>query len=283
MAKYIRHSVAIAVVVGLSFAPFLPTSAQAAAPSAPKKFTTCTALLKVYKKGIASTKKAKGKSKSVVNAAVYRANKKLDVDKNGIACDKGDLLVGSGASNVASKKFTTKTFTGAESEVITLGLPAGMVAVATIDFDGADGVTVSTFDADETLIDMLVSSYGPYSGTVLLGRGGDIDEPFDVVTLDISGEGNWKVKVSAATAVPVFDRAIEGDGDAVYRYAGKDIDLAVVHQGEDAFSVRVYDKDGFLVERTVDEYGEVNDIYPMTAGAYIVVTATGQWSLAKSK
>lgn len=283
MARYIRPVAAFVAATTLSLVPTLSGPAGAAAPSAPKKFTTCTALLKVYKNGVAATKKAKGKSKSVVNAGVYRANKKLDIDKNGIACDKGDLRAASDETNTSTKKFTPKTFTGSDSEVITLGLPEGMVAVATIEFDGADGVTVSTFDADETMIDMVVSSYGPYSGTVLLGRGGDIDEPFDVASLDISGEGNWKVKVSAATSVPAFDGDVDGDTDAVFRYSGGDFDVVAIHQGEDSFAVRVFDKDGFLVERAIDEYGEIDDVYPMVAGAYIVVTATGSWSLTKSE
>lgn len=284
MARYIRPAVSVAVAATLSLVPVLAGPVGAASPSAPKKFTTCTALLKVYKNGIAATKKAKGKTKAVVSASSYRLNKKLDIDANGIACDSGDLPTTSGASNgsnATSKKFTAKTFSGSGSEVIVLGLPAGMVAVATIEFDGVDGVTIATFDAEETMIDMVVSSYGPYSGTVLLGRGGDADESVDVASLDISGEGSWKVKVSAATSVPAFDGEVDGNGDAVYRYAGKDIDLAVTHAGDDAFSIRVFDKDGFLVERTLDEYGEVGDVYPMAAGAYIVIAATGAWSIAK--
>lgn len=277
--KLARTSVSVLLVCGLLSVG--AGTAEASKP-VPKKYTTCTALLKVYKNGVAATKKAKGKTKAVVNAAVFKANKVLDANGNGIACDSGDLPTSSGSSNAASKKFTPKTFSGSGSEVVTLGLPAGLVAVATIEFDGEDGVTIATFDADETMIDMVVSSYGPYTGTVLLSRGGDVDESFDVVSLDISGEGNWKVKVSAATTVPAFDGEVDGDSDAVYRYTGKDIELAVVHEGEDSFAVRVFDKDGFLVERTVDEYGEIDDVYPMTAGAYIVVTASASWSISKA-
>lgn len=254
-----------------------------ASKAAPKKFTDCTTLLKSYKNGIASTKKARGKTKAVVNAAAYKANKKLDLDASGVVCDAGDVVSASpGAAGAASKKFTAKTFSGSGSEIVTLGLPAGMVAVATIEFDGEDGVTIATFDAEETMIDVVVSSYGPYSGTVLLARGGDADMPYDVATLDISGEGNWKVKVSAATTMPVFGASAKGSGDAVYRYTGKDIELAVVHEGDDSFAVRVVDKDGFLVERTLDEYGQIDDVYAMAAGAYVVVTASAAWSLAKA-
>ncbi|MFM7409187.1 MAG: hypothetical protein ACKO3L_00070 [Actinomycetota bacterium] len=276
--KLVRTSVSVLLVSGL-----LSVGAGTAGASkpAPKKYTTCAALLKVYKNGVAATKKAKGKTMAVVNAAVFKANKVLDANGNGIACDSGDLSTSSGSSNAASKKFTPKTFSGSGSEVVTLGLPAGLVAVATIEFDGEDGVTIATLDADETMIDMVVSSYGPYTGTVLLGRG-DADEPLDVVSLDISGEGKWKVKVSAATTAPAFDGDVDGDSDAVYRYTGKDVDLAVVHEGEDSFVVRVFDKDGFFVESTVDEYGEIDDVYPMTAGAYIVVTASASWSISKA-
>ena len=38
----------------------------------------------------------------------------------------------------------------------------------------------------------------------------------------------------------------------------------------------------FLVENTLDEYGEIDDVYPMTAGAYIVVSATASWSISKA-
>lgn len=281
MSRNLARSVVSALLV-CGFLSVAGGTANASKP-APKKFVDCTTLLKTYKNGVASTKKTRGKTKAAVNAAAYKANKKLDLDANGIVCDAGDVVsASSGATGATTKKFTPKTFSGSGSEIVTLGLPAGMLAVATIEFDGEDGVTVATFDADETMIDMVVSSYGPYSGTVLLGRGGDAETPYDVATLDISGEGNWKVKVSAATTVPVFGTSAKGSGDAVYRYTGKDIDVAVVHEGDDSFAVRVVDKDGFLVERTLDEYGQIDDVYPMTAGAYIIVTASAAWSLAKA-
>lgn len=276
----VRSGLSVLLVCGL-----LSVGAGTAYASkpAPKKFADCTTLLKSYKNGIASTKKARGKTKAVVNGAAYKANKKLDLDANGVVCDAGDVVsTSSGAAGATSKKFTPKTFSGSGSGTVTLALPAGMLAVAAIEFDGEDGVTIATFDADETMIDVVVSSYGPYSGTVLLARGGDAETPYDVATLDISGEGNWKVKVSAATTVPVFGSSAKGSGDAVYRYTGNDIELAAVHEGDDSFAVRVVDKDGFLVERTLDEYGPIDDVYPMTAGAYIVVTASAAWSLAKA-
>jgi hypothetical protein len=48
------------------------------------------------------------------------------------------------------------------------------------------------------------------------------------------------------------------------------------------FSVAVYDQNGILVERTLDEYGEIDDVYPMEAGAYIAVQAAAAWTLARA-
>ena len=274
-----RVTISIAVAAVLSLASVPSASAGVQAPAATKKFSTCAALLKVYKNGVASSKKTKGKTKAAVSASVYKTNKNLDVNGNGIACDSGDVKAGS--STQASAKFTAKTYEGSGDETIELSIPAGAVAIATITFDGEDGVTISTFDAEETLLDMPVSSYGPYSGTVLLSRGDDADAPVDVAMLDIVGEGNWKVKVSAASTAPLFDGDAAGDGDAVFRYNGDPIDLAVTHDGDDAFGVAVYDKNGILVERTVDEYGEIDDVYPMETGAYITVRASADWTIAE--
>jgi hypothetical protein len=282
MAKYIRPAVSVAVAATIGLVPVLAAPVGAASPAAPKKFTTCTALLKVYKNGIAATKKAKGKTKAVVSASSYRLNKKLDIDANGIACDAGDTKPESSSAGNASTKFTAKTYEGSGDQTITLSIPAGAVAVATITFDGPDGVTVSTFDAEETLIGMPVSSYGPYSGTVLLSRGADADMPLDVAALDIAGEGNWKIKVSPATLAPLFDGDVAGSTDAVFRYKGAALDIAATHVGEELFSVAVYDQNGILVERTLDEYGEVDDVYPMETGAYITVQALAAWTLTRA-
>lgn len=69
--------------------------ASADAATKPKVYKSCTALNKAYPKGIArkgAKDKAVGGHKAVtgfkVNTALYNANKKLDKDKDGIACEK---------------------------------------------------------------------------------------------------------------------------------------------------------------------------------------------------
>ncbi|MEU4428825.1 excalibur calcium-binding domain-containing protein [Actinoplanes sp. NPDC024001] len=73
------------------------TTAVAVTPAAAKAKTykNCTALNKVYKHGVGkkgAKDKVSGKSKPVTNFkvsnALYKANKKSDRDKDGIACEK---------------------------------------------------------------------------------------------------------------------------------------------------------------------------------------------------
>lgn len=59
-----------------------------------KKFKNCTALNKVYKHGVGkpgAKDKSRGKCRVTTfkkSAALYKANKKMDRDKDGIACMK---------------------------------------------------------------------------------------------------------------------------------------------------------------------------------------------------
>ena len=71
-----------------------PAPTVAKKPAA-KKYKTCVALNKVYKHGVAkkgAKDKVTGKKKAVKNFTVdtktYNLNKKLDPDKDGIACEK---------------------------------------------------------------------------------------------------------------------------------------------------------------------------------------------------
>lgn len=60
------------------------TTAQAA-PST--KFKNCTELRKKYPKGVALTQAAAAKSGAAFLPAVYRANSKMDRDKDKAACE----------------------------------------------------------------------------------------------------------------------------------------------------------------------------------------------------
>ncbi|KMY49609.1 excalibur calcium-binding domain-containing protein [Peribacillus loiseleuriae] len=75
------------ILVTLSF------GSQIDVQAAPKSFKNCTELNKVYKGGVSKSSTAKNvggktKYKPTVNAELYNANKKLDRDKDGIACER---------------------------------------------------------------------------------------------------------------------------------------------------------------------------------------------------
>lgn len=90
--KLISRAVATIVITALGVSPVLAADAT--------KYKNCTALNKVYPGGISvtgaidMTKKngklvaAKPKKVAVVDDAVYEVNRKLDRDKDGIACEK---------------------------------------------------------------------------------------------------------------------------------------------------------------------------------------------------
>ncbi|MET8152422.1 excalibur calcium-binding domain-containing protein [Actinoplanes sp. NPDC049668] len=76
---------------------FAGTSAAVSTPvhAAAKTYKNCTALNKVYKHGVGkkgAKDKVRGSTKKVTNFkvsnALYKANKKSDRDKDGIACEK---------------------------------------------------------------------------------------------------------------------------------------------------------------------------------------------------
>jgi len=85
-------ALALAVLVSLSVGAATASSADAATV---KKYPNCAALNKVYKHGVArkgAKDKVRGSTKPVtnftVNTAVYNANKSMDRDKDGVACEK---------------------------------------------------------------------------------------------------------------------------------------------------------------------------------------------------
>ena len=68
----------LAVVALVAFAVVVPT----------QKFKNCDALRVKFPNGVAESVKAAGTSGATVNKKVYQANRGMDRDKDGIACEK---------------------------------------------------------------------------------------------------------------------------------------------------------------------------------------------------
>ncbi|WP_045743258.1 excalibur calcium-binding domain-containing protein [Actinoplanes rectilineatus] len=82
------------LAVSLAFGGAVAVTATPAAAAA-KTYKNCTALNKTYKHGVGkkgAKDKVRGKTKPVTNFkvsnALYNANKKMDRDKDGVACEK---------------------------------------------------------------------------------------------------------------------------------------------------------------------------------------------------
>lgn len=63
------------------------------APAQPKKYSNCSTLNKVYKGGISKSKGSVNKGKlakfkPTLNASLYKVNQNLDIDRDGIACER---------------------------------------------------------------------------------------------------------------------------------------------------------------------------------------------------
>ena len=69
---------------------FLTTPAHAAQSQA-KSYGTCVELKSKYKGGVAKTKSLAKANKAYYSLSLYNANKALDTNSNGVACDKSDL------------------------------------------------------------------------------------------------------------------------------------------------------------------------------------------------
>lgn len=83
----------VAVVLGAGLIFGYTSYDTAEAKSKVKTYKNCTALNKDYKGGVAKSSKIKNKGgktkyKPYVSAKLYSANKKMDRDKDGIACEK---------------------------------------------------------------------------------------------------------------------------------------------------------------------------------------------------
>lgn len=235
-------------------------------------FDSCKALLKQYKSGVAVSKAKRGQSKAAVNSKIYRLNKALDVDNDGVACDKDDR---------GSKAFWAPVeYSGTGSFVQDLAIPADQPAIAEIVHNGASNFVVWGLDSKLSQSDLLVNHIGVYSGTVLINRGFSFS-PTDIKSLEIDADGVWSAKVSPATTAKPFKKRYSGTGDFVLRYEGKRSKIKVSHDGSSNFVITTFDSKGLYSELVVNEIGNYQGTVILPSDAYIVINADGNWSISK--
>lgn len=149
--RYRRVLFTAAIAVGIVTLSPIPLYAHASkyvgsstslANASSTKFTDCAALLKQFPNGVAKNRKAAAASGAQVNAKMYDANRGLDRDKDGVACETGGM------------KNTSQTFTFSNvgisaysptSHTIRVGGKVNWPASHPASFSGAAGVTSRTF------------------------------------------------------------------------------------------------------------------------------------------
>ena len=77
MRKFIFISVALSLL----------TASPVSAEMPMKSFKNCSALKKVYPKGVANTKAAAKSTGAKYAPSIYKANMKMDRDKDNVACE----------------------------------------------------------------------------------------------------------------------------------------------------------------------------------------------------
>lgn len=156
-------------------------------------------------------------------------------------------------------------------------LPAGVKgAVLTVTHRGSSNFVVTSLDASNHDLDLVVNAIGGYSGTTLLQSQND-SAP---AKLKIEADGRWTVKVQPVALAPKFTGGTRvGTGDAVMLYEMPAADWRITHKGSSNFVVTaVGNNDGMLV----NEIGHYDGVVPVSDGpAVLVIEADGAWTLTK--
>jgi len=85
---YSKHMKKFFVLVMVIATTSIFATGQAEASA--KKYSSCAQLRKAFPRGVATSKAKVKKTKAAVSRNVYRSNRHLDTNNNGVACEKGE-------------------------------------------------------------------------------------------------------------------------------------------------------------------------------------------------
>ena len=97
--KKVAQLLTALTLTAMSFATFSDTSDAVA------RYRTCVQLRRTYPYGVALARTNVRSTRARVNATVYRANRHLDLNRNGVACERGERI----AAPVTTSSTTTTT------------------------------------------------------------------------------------------------------------------------------------------------------------------------------
>lgn len=165
-------------------------------------------------------------------------------------------------------------YEGSGTQVLEIELPDPSQAyIATISHQGSRNFAVWELDEGLEQVDLRVNEIGAYEGTVLV----NLTEGVTTTALEIEADGTWRVEIKDPSTAPAFGDRIEGTGDDVVIYTGDTQVMALAHQGDSNFVIRLYGEDGDT-ELLANEVGVYEATVPMRPGV-LEITANGPWSI----
>jgi hypothetical protein len=173
--------------------------------------------------------------------------------------------------------FQPMALFGSGKKVVKFTIPDGSAGIAAITYSGTKAFTVSSIAADGSVNGRVLSTTGPYKGSVL----------FDLVTHSagflVETRGAWRIVVKPTSSARTWDgvTVLKGLGDDVIQVAPPptaQTTVGVTNAGKKRFAITAFGTDGQLV--LVDQVGKFKGIVQLPAGAYIVsINANGAWVL----
>lgn len=164
-------------------------------------------------------------------------------------------------------------YSGSGDNIVAVTMPDGasLVSAATITYVGEGNFAVWELDSAMGQSSLAVNTIDSYTGTVIL----NLDA--NTMSLEITASGPWTVTIHSLLALPQFDSATSGVGDAVIVYTGGAGAATLTHDGSSNFAIWSYGDDTDLV---VNEVGAYSGQVRWQAGvAMVAVNADGNWSI----
>ncbi len=158
--------------------------------------------------------------------------------------------------------------------MIQFDLPDAPV-ILEIEHSGSRTFAVRSLDADYSNIALLVYEIGSYKGT----RPGNFSKREEIAGLEITGDGNWNIRIRSVASARGGAGLISGSGDDVVtlsNFLASAGILSITHDGSAHFAVDAWDSTNLLVYQV----GSVVGNYKVDKGLTVFeITADGNWQM----
>ena len=168
-------------------------------------------------------------------------------------------------------------FEGTGAQVVDMDW-GGQPAIVHVVYKGSSYFGVTSHDANNEQIALLVNTVGSYDGVVPL----DLHDSDYTRRLVVDASGPWTIEVKPVTDIDILrvPGTIEGSGDYMFALKGGSPDIAKITSASDAyFGVEGYSQSSGH-DLLVNEVGAYSGTVLLTRDTFLmIVTADGPWSI----